>query len=272
MPACSVVVAFYNKLRELELVLAGLERQSFRDFEVIVADDGSRPEVVAGVEALMARSPLRIRHLWQEDRGFRKNRILNRAIVAADSEYLIFIDGDCIPHRHFVAAHWQQRRAGEFLTARRANLSEAFSARLTPEAVRRGVLERLWGPLTWDALRGRSERLEQAVYVPWRGLQAWINRKPRGLIGCNMSMWRADLEAIGGFDERYQAAGVGEDTDIEYRLKLAGRRLRSINNLAVQYHLYHRLLPRDPANDALFAEIRDRAEAWTPHGLSRHDG
>ncbi len=271
MPACSVVVAFYNKLRELELVLAGFERQSFRDFEIIIADDGSRPEVVTDLEALMARSPLRIRHVWQEDRGFRKNRILNQAILAADSDYLIFVDGDCIPHRHFVAGHWRQREAGVFLTGRRANLSEGLSARLTPEAVRQGVLERLWGPLTWDALLGRSQRLEQAVYLRSPRLQAWINRKPRGLIGCNMSMWRADLEAIGGFDERYQAAGVGEDTDVEYRLRLAGRRLRSINNIAVQYHLYHRLLPRDPRNDALFAETRARGEAWTPYGLHRDE-
>jgi len=268
-PVCSVVISFYEKPRELALVLAGFERQTCPDFEILIADDGSSPATVANLHALMRAWPgrHRIRHLWQEDEGFRKNRILNQAVRAAASDYLIFVDGDCIPHRVFVEAHLTHRASGRVLTGRRANLSRRISEWLTPERVRSGVLERPLGPLLWDAVRGGTRRLEQAWYLRHPRLRAWVNRKRRGLLGCNMSMWKRDLEAINGFDERYRAPGVGEDSDIDHRLRLLGREIVGLSNVAVQYHLYHRLLPRSPDNDALFAAVKASGRIQAPQGL-----
>src|SRR5688572_4956723 len=100
--SASLIISLYNKLEYLKMIEAALQRQSFRDFEVVVADDGSKPEVVEGIKDLMNSSPIAFQHCWHEDLGFRKTKILNEAIRKSRSAYLIFIDGDCIPHTHFI--------------------------------------------------------------------------------------------------------------------------------------------------------------------------
>ena len=117
--AVSIIIPFYNGIDWLEMIFVALGKQTFKDFEVIVADDGSREDVVARLEELMARQPFPVTHLWQEDCGFRKNRMLNKAVVQSRAEYLIFLDGDCIPHRKFVEEHCKVRREG-FLFLRRS--------------------------------------------------------------------------------------------------------------------------------------------------------
>lgn len=115
--AVSIIIPFYNGIDWLEMIFVAFGKQTFKDFEVIVADDGSREDVVARLEELMARQPFPVTHLWQEDCGFRKNRMLNKAVVQSRAEYLIFLDGDCIPHRKFVEEHCKARREG-FVVAR----------------------------------------------------------------------------------------------------------------------------------------------------------
>ena len=140
MPQVSLIIAFYNKIDYLKLVLAGLERQSNTDFEVIIADDGSSTEVVGELEKIAALSPLKIRHLWHEDRGFRKNKMLNRTVRESAADYLVFIDGDCVPHREFVKEHFESREAKTSLTGRRVNLSKKITGKLTPENVKDGLM------------------------------------------------------------------------------------------------------------------------------------
>ena len=98
MYKASIIAAFYNRIDYLKLVLAGLERQTEKDFELIIADDGSRKDIVEEIKVIQTIHSFPIKHIWQEDKGFRKNRILNKAIIASESDYLIFIDADCIPH------------------------------------------------------------------------------------------------------------------------------------------------------------------------------
>ena len=107
--AVSLVISFYNGIDYLKLILAALARQSFKDFEVIIADDGSREEVVDEVKKMIAETRLSIQHLWHEDAGFRKTRIFNQAVVRSRSSYLVFMDGDCIPHFRFIEEHYKNR-------------------------------------------------------------------------------------------------------------------------------------------------------------------
>ena len=125
--AVSIIIPFYNGIDWLEMIFVALGKQTFKDFEVIVADDGSREDVVARLEELMARQPFPVTHLWQEDCGFRKNRMLNKAVVQSRAEYLIFLDGDCIPHRKFVEEHCKARREGFVVAGRRVDLPAALS-------------------------------------------------------------------------------------------------------------------------------------------------
>lgn len=261
----SIIIAFYNKIRYLELVLAGFERQTEKDFEIIIADDGSGEEAVTGIKRIIRHSGMKIRHVWHEDKGWRKNIILNRAVIQAVSQYLVFVDGDCIPHRNFVREHLHNRKKGTILSGRRLNLSERISGQLTDKMVRTGFLEN--NILTWllKGISGEITHAEKGLYLPW--LRPVLTLKKKDLMGANFSIFRDDLYRINGFDERYLAPTVGEDTDIEYRAGLAGIRIRSVRNLAVQYHLYHKLLSRENNNYLIFEETRRNKISFTPYGL-----
>ncbi len=263
----SVIISFYNKIEYLKLVLAGFEIQSAKNFEVIIADDGSRKEVTDTVNEIISSLPFEVKYLWQEDSGFRKNKILNKAILEAASDFIIFIDGDCIPHSHFVEEHIKHREEKSALTGRRVNLSAKITSLLTPEKIKNHYLEKGFVKLAADGIFGDSYDVEKGFYLKSEFLRKIINKKSRGLLGCNMSMNKADLLAINGFDERYEAPSIGEDSDLQFRLELNGVRIKSLNNIAVQYHLHHELLPRKEANLILFEEVKKSAKAKTDFGI-----
>lgn len=269
MPKASLIISFYNKIDYLELVLAGLERQSEKRFEIILADDGSNDEVVHKTDELLNKFSFPAIHLWHEDKGFRKNRILNKAIEAASAETLIFIDGDCIPHSKFIEEHLAHSAEGVCYTGRRVNLSEKITESLTPKKVKNGWLERNILPLLFDGAFGQSFDVEKGFYFTPPFLRRIFNKKNRGLLGCNFSLQKKDMLGINGFDERYEAPSVGEDSDIQFRLELKGVQIKSLNNIAVQYHLYHKLQPRPQKNLDLFEKVKKEASAFTKHGINK---
>src|SRR5262249_49077241 len=108
---------------------------SHRDFELLIADDGSSDETRGTIERLRAETGLAIRHVWHEDRGFRKCTILNRAIVEAASDYLVFSDGDCVPRYDFLATHARHARRGHFLSGGYVKLPMALSHRITSQDI-----------------------------------------------------------------------------------------------------------------------------------------
>ncbi|HEX2866599.1 MAG TPA: glycosyltransferase [Ignavibacteriales bacterium] len=269
MPKASVIISFYARTDYLELLFAGFERQTFRDFEVIVADDGSSKEAVEKIEKLSLQASFPVIHLWHEDKGFRKNRILNRAITASGSPYLIFVDGDCVPHRRFVEEHFMNRRERTCLAGRRVNLSEKITKMLGYESVKKGFLERNIPLLVMDGLFGRSFDVEKGFYFESQALRNFFNSKKRGIVGCNFSLYKKDFLSINGFDERYEKPSVGEDSDVEYRLELEGVSIKSVNHMAVQYHLYHKLQARPGENLELFEKIKKEKLSFTPFGIIR---
>lgn len=167
----SVIVTTYNNPRALTLVLTGLGRQSLREFELIVADDGSRPETAALVAEYAARAPFSVRHVWHPDQGFRKCTISNQAILAAAGDYLVFFDGDCIPARLCVATHLRSARRDSYLAGGKIALGRRLSARLSREQIERGLLDRV-GPWWLDV--GKPRRL-LVSRLPL--LREWMNRR-----------------------------------------------------------------------------------------------
>lgn len=264
---CSLIISFYNRIDYLKLVLAGLERQTFRNFEIVLADDGSNQSVVGEIESISKQISYPLIHIWQEDKGFRKNKILNSAIRISSADYLIFIDGDCIPHCNFIDEHYKNSSAGQCLTGRRVNLSKRLTNKLTYELVKEGFLEKRMVSLIMDGLIGKSTDVEKGIYLKNKVLRKYFNTKKRGLLGCNVSIHKADIERINGFDERYQAPSVGEDSDIQFRLELLGVKVNTLNNIAVQYHLYHEMQKRPEKNLELFAQVKKSAQYFTPFGL-----
>ena len=186
VPDISIIISFYNKLDRLKLVLASLELQSYSDFEVIIADDGSSQDLTAELAGIIQSNDLTIRHIWHEDLGWRKNTILNKSILASRSNYLVFIDGDCILHPRFLEEHFHHKNSGWVLAGRRVNLSPSISASLTNRKIRRGVLWRfLLFKLAWQSLIHRNLHFENAIYVRSPFIRARINKKEKGILGSN---------------------------------------------------------------------------------------
>jgi len=260
MPKATVIAAFYNKIDYLRLVLAGFERQSEKNFEFIVADDGSKPEIVKELEILSKEIPFPL---------IRKNKILNKAITAANSNCLIFIDADCIPHSRFVEEHISYSEKGNCLTGRRVNLSRKYTQILSPKKVREGFIEKNNFALIKDSIFGESFYVEKGFYFKSRLLRKIFNKKERGLLGCNFSLHKEDMLNINGFDERYEAPSIGEDSDVQFRLELNRIKIGSLNHIAVQYHLYHKLLERPQENLTLFNKIKEEKLAFTPFGIKK---
>lgn len=267
MPDLSLIISFYNRIDYLKLVLAGIEIQSFKNFEVIIADDGSNEKVTSELRELISKINFPVKHIWQEDKGFRKNKILNRAIVESESEYLVFIDGDCIPHSEFLKEHFFNRQKKVCLTGRRVNLSKRITELLDEEKIRKKFLEKNLSLLLIDSILGETVDFEKGIYLRSKILRELMNKKLRGLLGCNFSIYKEDILSVNGFDERYEAPSIGEDTDLQFRLELNGVKIKSLNNIAIQYHLYHRLQERNPENLKLFEEVKKTGKAFTPSGI-----
>lgn len=267
----SIIISVYNRFDFLQLVLAGLETQTEKDFEVIISDDGSNEVFVSQLTQLRDSSALRIRHNWHADEGFLKNRILNVSIRSTQGAQLIFLDGDCIPHPAFVAEHLAHGGPGRCLAGRRIDLSDRLTRQLTPTRIRNGILQSsatMLGELV-SFLTHRTFHFMNGFYVTNSTLRRYFNRKERGLLGANFSVMKADLVAINGFDERYLAPTFGEDSDVDFRLRLHGVRVIPVLNIAVTYHCHHKLLPRPEANKALYEQVVRDGIAFTPYGLVR---
>ncbi len=268
--SASVIISFYNKIEFLKLLLAGFSKQTFKDFEIIIADDGSNNLVVKEIETILPSYPFPILHIHQPDNGFRKNKILNKAITSSSAEYIIFVDGDCVPHPKFVEEHFRNSKRNVVLTGRRVNLSKKITSKLTAEKVISGYLQKQFFAIALDGLFGKSTDVEKGLYVTNKMIAAQLNKKKRGILGCNFSLQKQDLLEVNGFDERYEAPSIGEDSDIQFRLELLHKEIRSLNNLSVQYHLYHKLQPRPTQNLDLFEIVKQNEIAYTKYGICKN--
>ncbi|HVF35246.1 MAG TPA: glycosyltransferase family 2 protein [Candidatus Saccharimonadia bacterium] len=267
-PAASVIVSTYNHPAWLRKALAGYAAQATRDFELVVADDGSRADTRAMLEALSPSLPFRLEHVWHPDDGFRKCTILNRAIEAARGEYLVFSDGDCIPRADFVATHLEMRQSGRFLSGGYFKLPRGVSDAITEDDVAAG---RVFDP-RWLVARG-TPRDHKLWKLAARGAIARaldvLTPARASWNGHNASGWRRDIERVNGFDERMQYGG--EDRELGERLEHAGVRGKRVRYRAIVVHLDHDRGYVEPGmiarNRAIRAETkRDRA-TWAEHGL-----
>lgn len=223
----SVIISHYNNVANLALILGALSKQSVSDFEVIVSEDGQDPKTAAFLAS--HRYPFPLQHTTQEDIGFRKNRILNTSVQAAKGSFLVFIDGDCIPHKHFVKAYQKVQNTNMICYGRRVMLSEKITAMLQKKMQFDGLS-------MLDLILGGAKKCKEGIYtaIP-------LSTKERGLKGCNWGIKKGLLIQINGFDEAYVNATVGEDDDVEWRLKGIGiKKKYSMRNKAIVYHLYHK--------------------------------
>ncbi|MGA2556415.1 MAG: glycosyltransferase family 2 protein [Verrucomicrobiota bacterium] len=255
----SLIISTYERPGALEQVLQGLVRQSHTPLEILIADDGSGPATRALISQWQARLPVPLRHLWQPDQGFRKTLILNQAIAAAKGDYIVLLDGDCVPHPKFMADHAALAEKNFWVQGRRCFVREKFAPAFSAGSTR------IW---QW-MLAGRITGLAKGVRLPFPLVRRDTGQ--RGIIGCNLACWRDDLLAINGFDEEYTGWG-GEDSDLGTRLYHLGRPRKFVHGRAVVYHLNHPMLARAsfPAGAQRLAETIRSGKIRCARGLEQH--
>lgn len=227
----SVIISYYKNLNNLALILKALNNQSFLDFEVIVSEDDKNDETLDFFEKNKNKYSFSLIHLHQDvDLGFRKNIMLNKSIKKSIGETLVFIDGDCIPNKHFVKAYDVCSEDGFMLKGRRVMLGE----KITNNIIKEKSIKYL---NLISILFSDSKRKKEAIYTSNYSLIT--TKKNKGLLGCNFGIKKKHLLDINGFDEDYVRAAVGEDTDLEWRLKGIGIKSKFVKNKAIVYHLYH---------------------------------
>jgi len=238
----TLIISVYKKIRELELVLHSLQRQSCKmKYEILIADDGSGKIMEDFISDYGKKSSLGIKLITQEDKEFRKNKILNEAIKKSESDYLIFIDGDCIPHYYFVEAHLKNKKNNTVLSGRRVMLGKKITEGIFRNYEKDNSFEITFSKLLIDSVRAKnaSIHIEEGLLIKDSTTRNLINSKRTHLLGCNFSIPKGLIEKVNGFDEDYTGPGIGEDTDLEYRLRLVNAGFESLRNLAIVYHLYH---------------------------------
>ena len=267
----SVIVTTYNMPEWLEKVLWGYGAQDDRGFEVLVADDGSGPATRELLERVGPGLGVPLRHVWHEDRGFRKCEILNRAILAARGDYLLFTDGDCIPRRDLVAVHRSLARPGRFLSGGYIKLPLAVSRALTRDDVGAGhATSYRW--LRAHGVPAGRQLLRLAVGSPLAAALDRVTSTRPTFNGHNASVWRADAVAVNGFEESMAYGGL--DREFGERLENAGIRGRQVRFRTAVVHLDHERGYRNEAALARNRAIRDEVAATRRTralvGLDRH--
>ena len=262
----SVIVTTYNSEDALAAVLRALARQDDENFEIIVADDGSRPATAELIKRWSTQFK-RLAHVWQEHRGFRAAEIRNRAILDSYGAICIFLDGDCIPRPNFVAVHRRLAEPGWFVAGNRVLLSRA----LTELVLRDHLHPELWGFSQWLRLRlqGGINRILPLVSLRLDWLRRWRGLPWKSIRSANLAIRRSDLIDIDGFDAAFSGWGR-EDSDLVLRLMRSGVRRKDGRFGTAVLHLWHADNDRSrlPINDGLLASVMDSNRIRASVGLT----
>jgi glycosyltransferase involved in cell wall biosynthesis len=256
----SLIISAYNQRDALDKIFRALVRQTISPDQILIADDGSSDGTRELIEGWKSKMRVPVEHLWQPDGGFLKNTILNRSVAAATGNYIVFLDGDCVPHRKFIEDHRGLAERGFWVQGRRCFVRERFVAEFDPVST----------PAWQWALRGRIARPMKSVRLPFPIMRR--DRGQRGILGCNMAYWREDVVAVNGFDESYQGRGMGADSDLGSRLYNLGRRRKFVYGRALVFHLDHPIMPRPhfDANKARLEEVLRSGRTRCEKGLDQY--
>src|SRR5574344_841808 len=239
---CSIIISVYKDTDSLDLILESLINQTIIPNEVIISEDGNSKEMVEYVKVAKDKyKKLDIVHLYQEDIGWRKNIALNRAIVASKYEYLIFIDGDCVPFDDFIENHIMQASKKIVLAGKRVELGDQITKEIRSKKLTVSKLTNNYWLYAIKLIKDKTRHLEDILHISYKSFLApFVKKEVNYIIGCNWSAFKEDILAINGFDETYKLPSVGEDVDLGWRFRGLGIELKSCRYNANMIHLYHK--------------------------------
>ena len=233
----AVIPATYNRPDMLAALFEGYLAQDYKDFEIIIADDGSGEATREVVKHYQQRAPFRIAHAWQENQGYRAGTIRNKAVAQSKADYLIFTDQDCVPRPDFLSNHQRIAERGWFVAGNRVLLSEGFTNHILTSSDfihDKSLTQWIYAWMHRDI--NRIQPLLELPDGPWRKLHP---KRWRGAKTCNLGVWRDDYVAVNGMDESYSGWGL-EDSDLVIRLIRAGIEHKSGRYACPVFHLWHR--------------------------------
>ncbi|MDD5211696.1 MAG: glycosyltransferase [Sulfuricurvum sp.] len=239
-PKSTIIISVYKDTEALEFILDSLEHQILLPDEIIVSEDGDSEEMAIFMAAKKNRFPNLI-HLTQTDDGWRKNIAMNNAIKSSSNEYLIFIDGDCVPYRTFIQSHIENAQKGIVLCGKRFELGPQFTKKVKCHELKLSDIEKSFVWHLPAMIRDEARHPEDGFYFKSHNLISRLihKRYVRHILGCNWSCYKEDFLKINGFDETYRLPAEGEDVDPSWRFRGMGIELKSCRNNANIIHLYH---------------------------------
>ena len=264
----SVIVSTYNNPEWLEKVLWGYLYQDYKNFEIVVADDGSSGATRDLIDGFSAKADFSIKHVWHEDDGFRKTEILNQATLETEGEYLIFTDGDCVPRADFVATHVKYADPSRFLSGGYCKMPMDISKRITEEDVEsHACFEVKW--LKSHGFSNFSSFLKLGLNDRWSRFADRVTSTKPTWNGCNASAYKESILAVNGHDEAMKYGG--EDREMGERLVNLGLEGLQIRHQAVLVHLDHARGYVSEEHLEFNQKVRDETVAtgrtWTDRGI-----
>lgn len=260
-PKCTLVTPTYNWPEALELLLLSIKDQTYLPNEVIIADDGSKEETTALIKKFQSEFPIPLIHVWHEDNGNQKPKIMNKAIAQAKYDYIIEIDGDIIMHKDFVKDHLKYAKKGQYLFGSRVNIQKSILATIFKNKITNfNIFSK--------GIKKRLRTLRIPVFMRFEKEHHTISKKLRG---CNMSFWREDFIKINGFNEGLVGWGVDDSEMIQrlHNIGIVGKRLK---HTGIAFHIYHKEQDKShiALNNALENEIREKKIKFIDKGINQY--
>jgi glycosyltransferase involved in cell wall biosynthesis len=257
----ALVISTYNWPQALRSVLRSIATQSRKPDEVLIADDGSGPETESIIEFFTSKLEMPVKHIWQEDRGFRKSAVLNKALSFTNADYIIQIDGDCILHPQFIRDHLAGVEEGTFLYGSRVNIF--------PGAVQKVLkMKNPRFPIFSSAIKNKSRNLRIPFFQKLYGSKTKFSNKTRG---CNLSYWRKDLIGVNGYDETMEGWGR-EDSELVIRMLNNGVKGKRLRYGGILYHIYHPEKSREflLKNSEIQTRTIEENIKWCSEGIDKY--
>jgi glycosyltransferase involved in cell wall biosynthesis len=236
----SIILSTYNRPDALRVVLNSLSYQDDKNFEIIVADDGSGESTKAEVDSFSGNhSYLHIKHVWQPDTGFRLARIRNLAVLSATGEYIVFLDGDCVVPPNFVSSHRSLAQKGWMVRGHRILAGARFTEDLLKDGLKRPIEFWNFSNLFQLQIQKKINRISPRIVFPLNFWRLMTPKKWRKIKGCNWAMWREDYLSVRGSDESFEGWG-SEDCDVAVRLINRGIGIKDGFGKSYVLHLWHK--------------------------------
>lgn len=253
----ALLISTYNWPEALELVLSSVARQTRMPDEIIIADDGSKEETKQLIEKFKTSFNLPIKHIWHEDKGFRKSLILNKSVKNITSDYIIQIDGDIIIHPKFVEDHLKAAQEGYFVQGSRAMITAEKAKEIM---VSKNINFSIFSSGLYSRFNALRCPLLSAIFV-------LDPSNPFHIKGCNLAFWKKDFIAVNGYYNNFEGWGA-EDYEFGARLLHSGIKRKRLKMAALGYHIYHKINCRANTgpNDVIYRKTL--AEKLT----TNHDG